>query len=214
MIRPRTLKSTEAWNDARVRQRGTPVKSTEHQKLRMLPFHLRTPFMAIAGSGEQICPRQRSNPITLQSTCSSDGVRCTESHLPQRFWREGWIPNKTLQKLGGTNPVIGISSDVTFVKLCEPVKLSLYRDPFAITEIDFVFTILYHALFPARSSWGTQTSPQESSQGLCWTAKKNRATSLRLGETFLNFSLKKQNQLNSYLSDYIYLATSKGLKLA
>ena len=26
-----------------------------------------------------------------------------------RFWREGWIPNKT-QKLGGTNTVIGISS--------------------------------------------------------------------------------------------------------
>ena len=42
---------------------------------------------------------------------------CTESYLLWRFWREGWIPNKTLQKLGGTNPVIGISSDVTFVKL-------------------------------------------------------------------------------------------------
>ena len=27
------------------------------------------------------------------------------------FWREGWIANKTLQKLAGTNPVIGISSD-------------------------------------------------------------------------------------------------------
>ena len=36
---------------------------------------------------------------------------CTESYLPQRFWREGWMCNKTLQKLHGTNPGIRISSD-------------------------------------------------------------------------------------------------------
>ena len=37
----------------------------------------------------------------------------TESYLPQRFWREGWIANKTLQKLAGTNPGIRISSDLS-----------------------------------------------------------------------------------------------------
>jgi hypothetical protein len=42
---------------------------------------------------------------------------CLESYLLQRFWREGWICNKTLQKLGGTNPAIGISSDLFSAKL-------------------------------------------------------------------------------------------------
>ena len=37
----------------------------------------------------------------------------TESYLLWRFRREGWIANKTLQKLAGTNPVIGISSDLS-----------------------------------------------------------------------------------------------------
>ena len=40
----------------------------------------------------------------------------TESYLLQRFWREGWIFNLTIQKLIGTNTVIGISSGL-------PVKL-------------------------------------------------------------------------------------------
>ena len=52
-------------------------------------------------------------------------VCCAKSYLPQRFWREGWICNKTLQKLQGTNTVIGISSDLISVKL-------------SATEIDFV----------------------------------------------------------------------------
>ena len=41
---------------------------------------------------------------------------CTESYLLQRFWRQGWIPNKTLSKLGGTDPVIGIGSDLLSAK--------------------------------------------------------------------------------------------------
>ena len=38
---------------------------------------------------------------------------CRSTILLRRFWREGWIANKTLQKLAGTNPVIGISSDLS-----------------------------------------------------------------------------------------------------
>ena len=48
--------------------------------------------------------------------------------------------NKPLQKLHGTNPVIGISSDLFSVKLqpTEKLKSILYPARFAITEIDFV----------------------------------------------------------------------------
>ena len=41
----------------------------------------------------------------------------TESYLLWRFWQEGWICNKTAQKLQGTNTVIGISSGLISVKL-------------------------------------------------------------------------------------------------
>ena len=66
----------------------------------------------------------------------------------------GSMRNKTLQKLRGTNAVIGFSSGLISVKL-------------SATEIDFVpgpfryymRLILYQALFASRSSNSTLTSP-------------------------------------------------------
>ena len=54
--------------------------------------------------------QQLGNVIILENAF------CTESYLLQRFWRQGWIPNKTLSKLGGTDPVIGIGSDLLSAK--------------------------------------------------------------------------------------------------
>ena len=74
------------------------------------------------------CPAPRRNPLpaVYSPEIKSFGpFPYTESYLLQRFWREGWICNKILQKLHGTNTVIGISSDLISVKL-------------QATEIDFV----------------------------------------------------------------------------
>ena len=56
-----------------------------------------------------------------QSTCT---IHCdfADSYLLEipvswRFWREGWMCNKTLQKLRGTNPGMRISSGLSSVKL-------------------------------------------------------------------------------------------------
>ena len=75
-------------------------------------------------------PRNKTNP-SLTMACAPIAslllcLYCTESYLPQRFWREGWISNKTLQQLAGTNPLIGISSD-SFLYSCKPMKLILYQ---------------------------------------------------------------------------------------
>ena len=59
---------------------------------------------------------------------------CTKSYLLQGFWREGWVPNKTLHKLGRTNPLrmlsirihsgsdryvyIGIATDTYMIYMC------------------------------------------------------------------------------------------------
>ena len=52
-----------------------------------------------------------------------------ESSLPQRIWREGWMCNKTLQKLHGTNAVIGFCSGLISVKL-SATEIDLVPVPF------------------------------------------------------------------------------------
>ena len=41
-----------------------------------------------------------------------------ESYLPWRFWREGWIANKTLQKLA----VQVLESELVLTYLCKAVS--------------------------------------------------------------------------------------------
>ena len=45
-------------------------------------------------------------------------TNCTESYLPWRFWREGWIANKTLQKLA----VQVLESELVLTYLCKAVS--------------------------------------------------------------------------------------------
>ena len=42
----------------------------------------------------------------------------TDSYLPWRFWREGWIANKTLQKLA----VQVLESELVLTCLCKAVR--------------------------------------------------------------------------------------------
>ena len=64
-----------------------------------------------------VTPNTGLDDVRIQTStiphCFLANLCYTESYLPQRFWREGWIANNTLQKLAGTNPGIRISSDLS-----------------------------------------------------------------------------------------------------